>query len=77
MDTIFCPECGHSKYIDRNYNYDTAQVEYECLFCGETFTDNEIVHCDICGEQILFGEVYHNDEGDTICGHCFQKHFNK
>ena len=77
MNTIFCPECGHSKDIDRNYNYDTAQTEYECGFCGETFTDNERVYCEICGEQILFGEVYHNDEGDTICADCHQKNFNK
>lgn len=76
MDKVFCPYCG-SEELDRNYNYDTAQVEYECRFCGETFNDNEIVCCDICGEQILFGDVYHDDEGETICEDCFNKFYNK
>ena len=75
-EKVYCPECGHDD-IDSNYNYDYANMEYECRYCGETFTDNEIVHCEICGEQILFGDIYHNDEGDAICEDCFKKVYDK
>jgi transposase-like protein len=64
-----CPYCG-SDNVDGNYNYDTANVEYECNFCGETFTDKDLVYCEKCGVQLMYDNVYHNDEGDTICQVC-------
>ena len=48
MNKTFCPYCG-SDDIDRNYNYDTANTEYECRFCGESFMDSELVYCEKCG----------------------------
>ena len=76
MKTIHCIECGHHD-LDRNYNYDTARVEYECKFCGETFTDDDVIYCEVCDKQILFNDIYHNDEGETICEDCFNKVYDK
>jgi DNA-directed RNA polymerase subunit RPC12/RpoP len=76
MSTIHCIECGHHD-LDRNYNYDTGRVEYECQFCGETFTDDDIIYCEHCGEQVFLYDMYHNDEGETICEDCYNKIYNK
>mgnify|MGYP003542956836 FL=1 len=76
MNKTFCPYCG-SDDIDRNYNYDTANTEYECRFCGESFLDSELVYCEKCNAQIMYDEVHHDDEGDTICPDCFNKFYNK
>lgn len=76
MDKVFCPYCG-SRELDRNYNYDTAQTEYECQFCGENFIDGDLIYCEKCNTQLVYDEVYHDDEGETICEDCFNKFYNK
>lgn len=76
MDKVFCPYCG-SEELDRNYNYDTAQTEYECQFCGENFIDGDLIYCENCNAQLIYDDVYHDDEGETICEDCFNKFYNK
>lgn len=39
-----CPECGHEfQQGEWNYNYDTAQLDFECPFCEWQGTDNNVV----------------------------------
>lgn len=71
MDKIFCPECGCTELI-RNYNYDTANVEYECQFCDHCFTDRELVFCEDCGKQIMSG-ISITLNGDVLCSNCAKK----
>lgn len=66
---VFCPYCG-SEELDNNYNYDTANTDYECKICGETFTHNDIVYCEDCGEQIMFDDIVNNG-GSIICPDCY------
>jgi DNA-directed RNA polymerase subunit RPC12/RpoP len=34
-ETYYCPECGH-EFVqgEWNYNYDTANLDFECPECG-------------------------------------------
>lgn len=67
---IFCPYCG-GEQINTNYNYDTANLDCECEFCGEEFTDKQLVYCDDCNEQIMFDDIvrYH---GEILCPECHE-----
>ena len=39
----YCPECGHEfEQGEWNYNYDTANLDFECPMCGWYGTENEV-----------------------------------
>lgn len=61
---IHCPHCGSDDVI-KNYNYDTALIDYECRECGADFTDNNLQFCDGCGEQIIGNGIW--DDGYLFC----------
>ena len=67
---LFCPYCG-SEELNSNYNYDTANLEYECEFCGEEFTDMQLVYWEDCDEQIMFDDIV-NYQGEILCPECYE-----
>ena len=62
---VFCPNCEWTD-VEKNYNYDTALIDYECKECGHTFTDDDLMFCDECGEQIPNNKVI-NSDGMMFC----------
>lgn len=40
----YCPECGFGLVQgDWDYNYETAQLDFECPCCGWTGTENDVI----------------------------------
>lgn len=46
-----CPDCGMEfEQGDWNYNYETAQLDFECFVCGWQGTENEVEEVEIIEE---------------------------
>lgn len=65
-----CHFCG-STNVERNYNYDTAYLDFECKDCGETYNETILIYCDRCDCQIPQDEV-ENLNGDVLCEECYE-----
>lgn len=61
-----CIHCG-SENIEKDYDYDYGIVRYVCIDCDEEFTDDDIVICENCGNQIVEGERRIDHDGYTFC----------
>lgn len=45
--TYYCPECGHNfEQGEWDYNYDTANLDFECPCCGWYGTHNDVINED-------------------------------
>ena len=61
-----CPYCGSTE-LNSDFNYDIADVIYECKDCGKEFRDCDCQYCDGCGEQINPNEEKIECDGMVYC----------
>lgn len=65
MENVVCPHCG-SNMIKSDFDYNQGISYYECDDCGNTFSDDDIVYCDECGDQVIESERIDYD-GMVFC----------
>lgn len=76
MENVMCPNCGSSIHKS-NFAYNEGKSYYECEDCGNTFSDDDIVYCDECGDQVIESErIDYN--GMIFCSKdCVENHKKK
>ena len=73
MENIICPHCGSDMLIS-DFDYNSGKIYYECQECNNTFSENDIVYCDECDEQIVEGYGIEYD-GMIFCSKkCLEKY---
>lgn len=71
---MICPLCG-SEFITLE-SVDLGKRYFHCDECDSSFTDDNIVYCEICNQQIIDGEKVILDDM-TICMDCAKKNAEK
>lgn len=66
--TYICPECGHKfEQGEWNYNYDFANLEFECPDCGWTGTDSTVkTDDDAMKSDILWNIIQNAGDVDNL-----------
>lgn len=76
MEKIKCPNCG-SDMVNGGIDYNQGKRYYECEECGNTFSDDNIVYCDECGDQVIESDRIDYD-GMVFCSkECAEFHKKK
>ena len=76
MENVMCPHCG-SNSLKNAVDEANIKKTYHCNNCKSIFTDDDIVYCDECGDQVIESErIDYN--GMIFCSKdCVENHKKK